>query len=275
MSNLNVVSNNIGTSATLSASTEAGLLVVDNLKSTSKTLIWRSTGTTETVTATYTQQNVGCVSLAVCNFTSTATMRIRIYTNSGDGSPAYDSGVLLCCEYTTIDKINFAGGPLNANTFNYGGGTYATLFAPNTLSEKTVIDVVDTSNTNGYLEASSIVLGETWTPILNCNYGAALTFKDTTKNTRSDSGDMRTTKGGRYKSLTFALGLMSSVDRIALTEMFIRNGSSDNVYISIFPDSPDIQEKQVYQVYGIITKQAGVKRHKYSRDQSSMTIEEM
>jgi len=272
MSNLRVVSENVGQTAVLTASSEVGDLLVGNLQLSSKTLIWRTAGTSASVTATYPAQNTACVSLPICNLTSTATMQVEVYFGGG---VVYDTGAILCCEYTTIEKIDFADGPLNANTFNYGGGSYATVFYPSINSDKIVATITDTNNTNGYIEASYIVVGDTWSPVLNCDYNAALTFKDTTKSKRSDSGDLRVTRGARYKSLAFSLGLMSAVDRIALTNIFVRNGSSIETYVSIFPESPDAQEKQVYQVYGFITKQSGVKRHKYSRDQSSITIEEI
>ena len=107
--NLKIVSNNLGNSASLTASSEAGILVVENLQLDSKAKVWRSTSTTAAITAILTSVAVSCVSLPICNFTSTATMRVRVYTLSGDGSPALDTGNLLCCEYTTIDKLDFNG----------------------------------------------------------------------------------------------------------------------------------------------------------------------
>jgi len=224
MSNLRIVSNNIGKTATLTASSEAGSLVVENLMLDSKTEIWRSTSTTATVTATFTQTATSCVTFPICNLTSTATMRVRVYTNSGDGSPALDTGNTLCCEYTTIDKIDFGDGALNANMFSYGGGTYATLFFASTLGEKVVIDIIDSSNTNGYIESAYIVIGDYWSPVINANYGATLSFLDNSKHSRNDSGDLMTKRGARYKSLSFNLGNMRTDDRTALTELFIYNG---------------------------------------------------
>ena len=275
MTNLRIVSTNAGKTATLTASTEAGLLAVENLQLDSKTEIWRSTGTTEELTATFTQQTVSCVSLPICNLTSTATMRVRVYTLSGDGSPALDTGNTLCCEYTTIDKIDFADGALNANTFSYGGGTYATLFFTDTLGEKVVIDLIDTSNSNGYLEASNLVIGQYWSPVYNADYGAALSFRDTSKHSRNDSGDLMTKRGARYKRLTFVLSTMQTSDRTTLTEILIRNGMAVPLYISLFPESTDDQEKQIYQVYGKLTKLSAISRYKFGLDKGAVEIEEI
>jgi len=273
--NLRIVSTNLATNATLSASSEAGSLVVENLLLDSKTEIWRSTSTTASVTATFSQTAVSCVTFPICNLTSTATMRVRVYTNSGDGSPALDTGNTLCCEYTTIDKIDFADGALNANTFSYGGGTYATLFFASTLGEKVVIDIVDSSNTNGYIECSSIVIGDYWSPNINVSYNASMSFLDTSKHSRNDSGDLKTNRGARYKKLSFTLGYLKTEDRVPLTEILIRNGMSAPIYLHMYPESSDIQENQLYQIYGRLSKLSSINRYNYNLDKNSIEIIEM
>ena len=74
-------------------------------------------------------------------------MRVRCYTLSGDASPAFDTGALLCCKYTTIDKIDFDGA-LNANTFAHAGGTYATLFFAETTGAPQLGQVSANSDTS-------------------------------------------------------------------------------------------------------------------------------
>lgn len=275
--NLKIVSTNLGLdgSTALTAGSESGNMVAANLQLDSKTSVWRSASTTtDSITAIITSASVSCVSLPICNFTSTATMRVRIYTLNGDAVAALDTGNVLCCEYTTIDKIDF-NGALNSNTFNYGGGTYATLHFAETTGEKVVIDIIDTANTNGYLEVSSIVIGNAWTPIINANYGAQWSLGDTSKHSRTDSGDLRTEVGARYRSLLLSMSEMDSTDRAEFMNIMIRNGTSVNLFISLFPDSTDIQEKQMYQIYGKLTTLQGVTRVAYGVDQSAIKIQEI
>lgn len=274
-SNLKIVSTNIGRTATLVASSESGVFTADNMQLDSKTLIWRSTGTTESITATFTSASVSCVSLPICNLTSTATMRVRVYTLSGDVVDVLDTGNILCCEYTTINKIDFTDGALNSNTFSYGGGTYATLFFTETVGEKVVIDIIDTANTNGYIESCSLVIGSAWTPTLNADYGATWLLNDTSKHSRNDSGDLMTARGARYRSLSFSMGQMDASDRAEFMEILIRNGLSINLFISIFPESIDTQEKQMYQIFGKLTKLQGLTRFVYGLDKSSIQIQEI
>jgi len=275
MTNLRIVSTNLATNATLAASTEAGALVIENMLLESKTQVWRSTGTTESITATFTSAPVSCVALPINNFTATATLRVRVYTLSGDGSPVLDTGNVLCCQYVTMDKIDFADGPLNANAFSFGGGTYASLYFAQANAEKVVIDIIDSANSNGYVEASNIIIGKYWSPERNADYGVALMFNDTSKHTRNGSGDLMTDRGAIYKSLAFNLGQMQTADRTELIQILIRNGMSVPLFISIFPESTDDQENQLYQLYGKLTKLGAIGRYKFGLDKFSVNIEEI
>lgn len=120
-----------------------------------------------------------------------------------------------------------------------------------------------------------VVIGRHWSPFYNASYGAALSFLDTSKNSRNDSGDLMTTRGARYKRLAFSLATMQASDRTTLTEIFIRSGMTMPIYISVFPDSDDEQEKQIYQVYGKLTKLGAISRYKFGLDKSAIEIEEM
>ena len=82
-SQIRILNNNAADRATLSASTTAGSLVVANLKTDYKSDVYRSTGTTATITATWTSnETIGVVVLPFCNLTATATIRVKLYTNT-------------------------------------------------------------------------------------------------------------------------------------------------------------------------------------------------
>lgn len=274
MTNLRIVPTNTAKTAALSASSTAGILAITNTQLDSKSKVYRSVGTSATITATMASSLVSCVSMPICNLSSTATMRVRCYTLSGDTTPVLDTGTLLCCEYTTIDKIDFSG-VLSANAYAYGGGTYATLFFAEQTAQKVVIDIVDTANSAGYIEACFLVIGKYLSPTNNADYGASLSFTDTSKHKRSESGDLNTNRGAVYKSLKFTLKNIGPTDRKWLMEFFIRNGMSKPFFISIFPSSADTQEKQIYQIYGKQKKLGSFTRTYYSADKASIDIEEV
>jgi len=275
VSNLAIVSKNLAKEAVLSASSEAGSMIVGNLQNDSKTEIWRSVGTSASITMIGDSSGISAVALCIASLTSTATMRVCVYTLEGDAVPAYDTGNILCCEYTTIDKIDFSNGALNSNTFNYGGGTYASLFFNEVVGEKVVIQVTDTNNSNGYIEASVLVVGKFWTPKYNAAYGASLSLLDTSKHTRNAAGGLMTVRGAIYKRLGFLLSNMMVADRTALFEILIRSGMSVPLFISFFPGSDEVQEQQIYQIYGKLTRMSALTRFAPGLDKSAIQIEEI
>lgn len=266
MSNLVVVSNNIGRTASLAASSEAGSLVVENLQADGKALTWRSVGTAATITATFDSAAVSCVSLPICNLSSTATMQVQC--------GAYDSGAVQVCQYAPIDAIDFTG-PLNANAFAYGGGNYATLVFPEQTATGLTITLNDPGNPAGYIDAAYLVIGEAWSPEVNADYGASLSFGDTSRHSRADNGDLKTRRGGIFRKLSFTLSYMQTADRTALTELLFRNGMSVPLFLSIFPDSTDTQLQQMYQIYGKQSKLSSVTRYLPLLDKGAIEIEEM
>jgi hypothetical protein len=79
MANLRIISDNAADRATLSASTTAGALGVANLQNKRKGLLWRATGTTARLGATWaTPERIGGVVLPFCNLSPTAAMRVRV-----------------------------------------------------------------------------------------------------------------------------------------------------------------------------------------------------
>src|SRR5687767_14928297 len=101
MANLRIVTENIATSATLSTSTTAGILVANNMKTNVKSQVWRATTTSGTITATWASpQQVACVALPFCNLTSTATIRVQ---GTLSGGAVFDTTALPACAYAPLD----------------------------------------------------------------------------------------------------------------------------------------------------------------------------
>ena len=85
MSILRVLNVNLADSSTVVASVTAGSLAASNLLTNIKSQVWRSTGTSATLTASWTvAKTFNCVILPFTNFTNAATMRVRGYANLAD-----------------------------------------------------------------------------------------------------------------------------------------------------------------------------------------------
>lgn len=271
MANLRVVYDNAANRSTVTATTTAGTLVPANLITDLKSDIWRSTATTATVTLTWpTAETINMVALAFASLTATCTVRVRGYTLPGDPGSVFDTGTVLPFQ-------NNFGATLAANQYGFGGGVTGAVWFTGANVRQVTILVTDTSNALGYVEAARVIAGNYWAPTNNCEVGAEVTAMDMSKQERSDAGDLRTDRGPRYKAMTFDLTFMPQADRNSLWRILLGNGMSKPVFVSLTPDqlAADSAEEQLLQLYGKLTRVAGIKYMQVNQFNSRMEIEEV
>lgn len=277
-SNLRMVYDNASkrAGAVISASSTAGSLIANNLLTEDKTEVWRATSTSATLTQTYASPEiVGCVALPFCNFTSAATMRVRGYTNIADASPSFDTGAVLACPPTGLGEWGWGGLPLGVNSFIYGGGAYGVVWFTMAAVRKLVIDIVDTTNTQGYIEAACIVTGAYWTPERNAELGVEVSLQDTTENYRSEAGNLKSDTGTRHKTMTFELSVMSPADRSNFWRIIKGLGMSTPFFISMFPGSDDPELEQNHQIYGKMSSISTITAFQYQLYSAPCELEEI
>lgn len=276
MANLRVVFSNVAdTATTYTASSTAGNLAASNMKTEIKSEVWRSVGTSATLTLKWgSSQSVGVVALPFCALTSTATVRVRCYADAAMASLVTDTGAVTACA-SNFDSFTFGAIPLGVNGFAYGGSTYACLWLSPVSVQAITIDIVDTANPNGYIEAARLVIGPYWTPSTNCQYGAVLTPADMSKHTRDDAGNLRTDRGPQYKTLSFDMQAMSTADRNTLWMLMRGYGMVKPVFMSLVPQADDLIEEQLYMIYGKLTKTSAMKYQFIGQHDASIDIEEI
>jgi hypothetical protein len=278
MANLRIVNDNVADDyLSLTATSSSGTLVPTNLVQDLKSKVWRGTSLTETLTVTWDNtQLISMVALPFCNFSSTSTIRVKLYTNVADTVPALDTGAVLSNPYTIFDELDWGNVPLGVNAYYYGGGTYAvTWFATQSVKKIEVI-LDDSSNVNtSFLEASRLVTGTYWSPSINVDYGATLQAIDKSKHYRNESGDLVSNRGISFKKMTMKLSNMSAADRNQFMSKMQANGKFKPFYISLFPESLDAEEEQNYQIYGKLPSLKSIARASFERSKSGITIEEI
>ena len=253
--NMRIIYNNVAdTAASVAASTTAGSLVAANLLTDIKTEVHRSTAKTVTFTFTWSAAVIAnAAALPFCSLTSTATARVKCYAEVADASPAVDSGSVLCCGYAALGVFDWGAAPLGVNAFSYGGGTYARVYFTTNAFKKLTIEITDNDNTNAYLEHARAVIGQTWSPTYNPDYGARVVPVDTSKTERNDAGDLRVDRGPKHRVLPIDLNTVVPTDRPRLYDILWGNGASRPVFISLFPEDADVELEQSHQIYGRLT----------------------
>lgn len=298
--NLRIIYNNLVDlpTSTVSASSSAGSTPVGNLKLDSKSKLWRSSTSTTTTVKTYlvvtvSSSIIGGVVLPFSNLTSSATIRLRGYTGtaptlggtvdsptfSASGTLVFDTGSgVSACPYQSFNLYYTGSTPTGANTYAFGGGTYARAYVPlgsQVACTSLLIEINDT-NPSKYVEAGRLIVGPYWSPKYNTSFGMTSNYKDLSTHLRTESGDLITNRGTRSSSISMDLKYMDTGDRSKLYELIRGGGLARPIFISLFPEnSDDYDLEQLYQVYGKLPQLSGIQYANFLQYSSQLELEEV
>ena len=248
-SNLRLVTlNSLDTKLALTTDTTSGTLVAANLATDIKGDVWRATTTSGAITATWTAaQTINMVAIPFTNLTNAATMRVRGYTNvaDADGSPLFDTTALACCPYAT-GAITSPG----VANFGYGGAVYSVLWFTGGSVKRILVNIADSTNAAGYIEAGRLICGDWFSPTNNADYGLSMGYVDRSDHSRDGGGGLRTRLRTRNKSLKFNLANLSLADRATFFKMLRNGGKAASVFISAFPIDSNASMVQDGMIYG-------------------------
>ena len=294
--NLRIIYQNAVDSANIIASSTAGVTSTANLAKDTKSLVWRSqTGTTDTIKANlvvnFSSTIIGGVMLPFCNLSPLATVRVRGYvgtaptlagtvdapTVTATGTLIFDSGTVVAAPYQVLGMWEWGTLPLGVNSYSYGGGTYGRVWIPDqSACTSLLIEIVDTNNSDNYIELSRLVIGPYWSPQFNTSFGLSSTSKDLSTHSRSESGDLITVRGTRYRSMQFDLQWLTPQDRLQFTRILKGNGMPKGLFISIFPDnSADWDKEQSHQIYGKLSQLGDLQHPMVGIYSTTIDIEEI
>lgn len=159
----------------------------------------------------------------------------------------YDSGVVLACPAPAIQLDGWTAAKA-ASAYAYGGGAYARAWFPVTQFKAFAIDLVDTSNAQGYLEAAQLVVGQYWAPTYNPTSGSA-TDVDATTHYRTGAGDLMSRASTVHKKVSIELQYMPAEDRATLANI-LRGSRSRPVFFSLFPGHADLALERDHTLIG-------------------------
>jgi hypothetical protein len=161
-----------------------------------------------------------------------------------------------------------------ASAYAYGGGAYARMWLPAAQQAYGMtIDIVDTNNLQGYVEAARLVAGPYWSPTYNAS-DASMTVVDTTELYRTDAGDQGANAGYTYRRVPINLSAMPAADRAALVSI-LRNSRAYPILLSVFPGSSDLALERDNMVYGRRSKDSDVAIQYAAAYSTTIEIEEI
>lgn len=243
MPNLRIISDNAISRAVLAASTVAGLLVAANLQTYIKSDVWRATDTSASLTATWSSPEIVSGVAFLGNFSPTTTIRVRGYSDAAGTLLVFDTTAVLACPAPAI-KLRGWTNAQAANAYAYGGGAWARIWFASWPVQRLVIDIVDTANLQGRVEAALGWIGAAISPSRTVS-DAPMTIVDSSAHYRTDGGDLMSDAGTVHKKFSLNFGRFLAADRTMLVNL-LRNSRAQPIFVSVFPGAADLELERDY-----------------------------
>jgi hypothetical protein len=268
MANLRIIYNNVADIASISASTTAAGFSVDNLKSTQKTSVHRSTATSVVYTLTWsTAQSINAVALPATNLVTGATIRVQLYAEIADTEVIADTGVQTACKDRVVNLQGNIVSPTYLD-FGFGGATKTSVWLNNAVSAKKLVITVTNS---AVIDCARIVCGKYWESSRQASNGIGVDFTDSSEVTTTRSGNTYVDRKPILDSINLNLEYISDTDRKELLNIMRSWGSNGLIYLCVFPDNTNPEVTQSYSIYGR-NQSNNIQYQLYSLYNTSLTV---
>jgi len=158
-----------------------------------------------------------------------------------------DTGVILACPAPAIQLEGWTAAQ-SASAYAYGGGAYARAWFPETQFRAFAIDLVDTNNLQGYIEASKLVIGRYWSPPYGLTSVSA-TDVDATTHYSTAAGDLLSRASTISKEVSIEMRALVPADRARLANI-LRASRAYPIFVSVRTGDPDLEVERAHTVLG-------------------------
>lgn len=219
--------------STLTATSTASGFSVNNLKNDRKSSAWRSTAiTSQTITATWSAPvSINAVGVAFANLLVGSTLRARSFVNTGDSSPAADTGVQTVA-FAYPPPQGFASN--NWQSFAYGGGNDYFLQLPQINARKLELILTNPAGVDSFIDVARVVAGLSFGLEYAASYGAGIGLDDASEIARTDAGSTVIDRRPASRTAEFDLPAMSHAERATIQAIVRRNGRHTPIFFSAY-----------------------------------------
>jgi hypothetical protein len=136
--------------------------------------------------------NCSGVALDRFNLEPAATVRFRGWASTDwTGSAIADTGTVAPYPAAALGDFGWGPDPLGAGIFDgFLGHKYWAAYFSRVAIASWQLDISDTTNSYGYLEASRLVLGDYFEPAANADYGLRFGWTESTEQSEVDGGSL-------------------------------------------------------------------------------------
>lgn len=207
----------------LSGGSWLSILPLTNLQNRQVQKVTRSNGVTAAATKFDIDlgqaRSIGVVGLIVHNISVTGTVRITASDSAAFTTLYYDSGAVAAWPSGVIptdllewEDDNFWLGTLSQQARAGYQSPYILKLSSVQNMRYWRVEIVDTSNSDGYVQIGRLFMARGWTPNVNYSYGSSLGFQDPTPVDTSLSGAEYFDIRSKYRVMNFTLPYITDTE---------------------------------------------------------------
>lgn len=273
-----IVTSNVSDAATITSSDFLGTLPVTNLQLEGRGRVARTANATGTKTingALSAASLVACCVLYGHNLSTVATWRFRLWDGANQtGTLVYDSGSVVALPAVGWGEFQWGALPWGASVFYGWPNAYSVLWftAVGALSFR--LEITDTANASGYIQAKRLLVGPYFEPQVNFAYGLRLHWQDQSQQRRTQGGSLRTDSLVKYRVLAGDLSYLTNSERPVATEMLRQIALRSETFVSVFPGLGGALERD-YSLLGKFTVMPAFTNNNPGSHSAAISFEEV
>ncbi len=268
---------------TLSAGSWQASAPVSNLAN--RILATKARSTDATTASTQFRVNLGAsrviqlMGLFGHNCTTAATFRLTA-GNSAGGSDLYDSGWLdvwpavYLPEDLEWEDDNWWTGVLSEEDREGYPIQLLHLLGQAVRAQHWTVEINDTTNGDGYVEAGYLWLGAVWSPERNYRYGAGLAWEHRSQIEQSLGGVIYVDERSPARVWDFQLEALTDVEAFG-TVLELQRKAGNSGYVVVIPDSDDAVRRHHRDILGRMRRFDPIKQAFYGHQTFGGEIEEI
>lgn len=239
MPNLRLVATNAVDAATLTSSDFTATLPVTNLQLEGRARVARTTNAsgTKTINGNFAGSTL-CSALVLYNhnLSGTATWRLRLFNGANQtGTVVYDSTTLTPQTVVGWGAFQWGVEPWGSYIFRDWEQPFYALFFADVLALSFRLELADSVNPAGYLQAGRLIIGRYLTPYFNASYGLSLSWDTNSLQRRTLGGSVRTDRRATFRRLQFDLETLDAGERALWLDLARSASLHRELFISVYP----------------------------------------
>jgi hypothetical protein len=235
--------------------------------------VWRAAGSAATLTLTWPASEwISGIALVRHNLTVHARWRLTGWLS---GAVVWSQAWAPAAPAQGLGQLAWGVEPVGVNAATSMAAPMASawLVEP-VLLDRLVIELDDIGNTSGYLQAARLIAGMHWSPEVGTVYGAQMRRATAGKRADTDSGQVLTSRGARYRELVFQMPALTSAERTQMWTHIESIADDKPVLVALFPSAANPAMDALHAVYGWWPAQQGAAYDAFDRFSTDVTIRE-